>query len=215
MQISTRHMVKIGFCTLAVLGLAFAGCGKKPPEARLTPLPANAVILIYASGIAEDGDLFRSSLIDETVADVMKRTVINRGLGGEFSESALKRLPDVLATDAPHLMILGYGAMDLWKKTDRAKLKTNLSAMIDLARSNSTQVVMLAMPDLNRLSTKPDPLFEEVAREKNVPIETAIVRSVLSSSSTRTFRYLPNDDGIQKMAEAIRDLCIQRGAFEK
>jgi hypothetical protein len=208
-------MFNFGLWGVVALSLAFAGCGKKLPEARLTPLPEDAVILIYASGIAEEGDLFRSTLIDETFARVLKRTVINRSLGGEFSEKALKRLPDVLAEKQPDLMILGYGAMDLWKKTDREMLKANLCAMIDLARSNKTQVVMLAMPDLNRLTPKPDPIFEAVAREKNVPIETAIIRSVLSDSSTRTFRYLPNDDGIQKMAESIRDLCVKRGALTK
>jgi hypothetical protein len=198
-----------------VASLALAGCGKKLPEARLTPLPEDAVILLYASGIAEEGDIFRSTLIDETLASVMKRTVINRGQGGEFSDKTLARLSAVLEETKPQLMILGCGAMDLWKKKDRTKLKANLCAMIELARKNQTQVVMLAMPDLNRFSPKPDPIFEEVAREKNVPIETAIIRSVLSDSSTHSFRYLPNDDGIQKMAEAIRSLCVERGAFPK
>jgi acyl-CoA thioesterase I len=212
----TKTFLKLGVLSFAALSLGVVGCGKKPlPEARLTPLADDAVILIYASGIAEDGDIFRSTVIDETLSTVLKRTVINGSVGAEFSESALKRLPAVLTENKPNLMILGYGAMDLWKKTDRVKLKANLCAMIDLARTNQTQVVMLAMPDLNRLSPKPDPLFEEVAREKNVPIDTAIIRAVLSDGSTRTFRYLPNDDGIQKMAEAIRDLCIQRGALPK
>jgi acyl-CoA thioesterase I len=211
-------MIKTLFCfglLGVVLCLGLAGCGQKSPEARLTPLPEDAVILIYASGIAEEGDIFRSALVDEIVASVMKRTVVNRGRGGEFSDKTLERLPGVLEETKPQLMILGCGAMDLWKKTDRSKLKANLSAMIELARTNQTQVVMLAMPDLNRFSPKPDPIFEEVAREKNVPVETQIIRSVLSDSSTRTFRYLPNDDGIQKMAEAIRDLCVQRGALSK
>ncbi len=209
-------LFSFGLLGVAVLSLGLAGCGgKKLPEARLTPLPDDAVILLYASGIAEDGDLFRSTLVDETLSKVLKRTVINRSLGAEFSDKALARLPGVLEENAPHLMILGYGAMDLWKKSDRTTLKANLCAMIDLARTNQTQVVMLAMPDLNRLTPKPDPVFEEVAREKNVPIDTAIIRAVLSDSSTRTFRYLPNDDGIQKMAEALRDLCVQRGALSK
>jgi acyl-CoA thioesterase-1 len=198
-----------------VLSLGLAGCGKKLPEARLNPLPEDAVILIYASGIAEEGDLFRGGMVDQILASVLKRTVINRSKGAEYSESALQRLPVVLEQDVPHLMILGYGAMDLWKMKDRASLKANLCAMIDLARSNKTQVVMLAMPDLNRFSPKPDPIFEEVAHEKNVPIEAEIIRTVLSDTSTRTFRYLPNDDGIQKMAEAIRSLCVERGAFQK
>jgi hypothetical protein len=134
-------------------------------------------------------------------------------VGGEYCESALKRLPALLQETDPELMILGYGATDLWKKTDRAQLKANLCAMIDLAHKQDTQVVMLAMPDINRLLPKPDPIFEEVAREKNVPIETEILRTVLSDSSTRLLRYMVNDDGIQKMAEAVRALCVKCGGL--
>lgn len=200
---------------MATIILVAAGCAKKMSEARLTLLKDDAVILIYASGLAEEGDLFRSTVIDETLASVMKRTIVNRGVGAEFSDKALERLPGVLEETKPHLMILGYGAMDLWKKTDRNKLKENLCSMIDLARKQQTQVILLAMPDLHRLTMRPDPIFEAVAREKNVPIEATIIGSVLSDSSTRTFRYLPNDDGIQKMAEGLRDFCVQRGALTK
>lgn len=37
------------------------------------------------------------------------------------TENALKRLPEVLQEVDPDLMVLGYGAMDLWKATDRAQ----------------------------------------------------------------------------------------------
>ena len=199
---------------VGVLSLGLLGCGRKAvPAARLTPLAEDAVVLIYASGISEEADFFRSALLDEVLGKTMKRTVVNNGLPGELSECALNRLPFVLGQCNPELMVLGYGAMDLWKKSDRVKLKSNLGSMIDLARERNVQVVMLAMPDLNRLSNKPDPIFAEVAREKNVPIETEIIRSVLSDSSTKNFRYMVNDKGLEKIAEAIRALCVKSGGL--
>jgi hypothetical protein len=153
--------------------------------------------------------------MDEAVSAGLKLQVVNRGQGAEFCESALKRLPSVLNESEADLMILGYGAMDLWKKTDRAKMKADLGAMIDLARKQGVQVVMLAMPDLNRLSSAPDPVYEELAREKNVPVETSVVQSVLSDSSTRVSRYLVNDDGVTKITEAIRTLCVRSGGLQE
>jgi len=190
-----------------------AGCGKKASEVRLTPLPEDAVILIYAAGIGEEADFFRSAAMDDTLAQTMKRKVVSMGQAGEFAESALKRLPEVLERYDPDLMILGYGAMDLWKMTDRTKLKASLGAMVDLARKRDTQVVMLGLPDINKLRVKIDPLFEEVAREKNVPIEAEIVRSVLKTPSERVFRYMVNDKGIESMAKAVRALCVKNGAL--
>lgn len=190
-----------------------AGCGKAAPVVRLTPLPEDAVILVYAAGIGEEADFFRSAAMDDTLSQTMKRKVVSMGQAGEFAESALKRLPEVLERYDPDLMILGYGAMDLWKMTDRTKLKASLGAMVDLARKRDTQVVMLGLPDINKLRVKIDPLFEEVAREKNVPIEAEIVRSVLKTPSERVFRYMVNDKGIESMAKAVRALCVKNGAL--
>jgi hypothetical protein len=199
-----------------VLGvsLALTGCSKKPVAPRLTPLPEDALILIYAAGIGEDADFFRSTQMDEALAKSMKRKVVSMGQAGEFAEDALKRLPKVLEEYDPDLMILGYGAMDLWKVTDRVKLKSNLIAMIDLAHKQETQVVMLSLPDINKVLVRPDPIFEEVAREKNVPIESEIIKSVLKTPSERVFRYMVNDKGLESIAEAVRALCVTCGALE-
>ena len=198
----------------AALPALLAGCGKKAPPARLTPLPENAVVLLYAAGIGDEADFFRSATMDEALSKALKRRVVSMGQAGEFADSALKRLPDILQAHDPDLMIVGYGAMDLWKVTDRAKLKASLIAMIDLAQQQDTQVVMLALPDLNRLSVKPDPLFEEVAREKGVPIETDIIRAVLKDSSTKVFRYMVNDKGLEQVAGALRALCVTCGGLK-
>lgn len=212
---NTKH----GWCLNAVLGIVLAagvaGCGKKAPEARLTPLPEDAVILIYAAGIGEEADFFRSAAMEDTLAQTMKRKVVSMGQAGEYAESALKRLPALLEQYDPDLMVLGYGAMDLWKMTDRAKLKANLGAMIDLAHERNTQVVMLGLPDINKLRVKIDPVFEEVAREKKVPIEAEIVRTVLKTPSERVFRYMVNDKGIESVAKAVRALCVRSGGLEK
>lgn len=211
----TKH----GWCLNAVFGIVLAtgvaGCGKKAPEARLTPLPEDAVILIYAAGIGEEADFFRSAAMEDTLAQTMKRKVVSMGQAGEYAESALKRLPALLEQYDPDLMVLGYGAMDLWKMTDRAKLKANLEAMIDLAHERNTQVVMLGLPDINKLRVKIDPVFEEVSREKKVPIEAEIVRTVLKTPSERVFRYMVNDKGIESVAKAVRALCVRSGGLEK
>ena len=206
----------LGLLAMAGLSLALTGCGKKQtPALTLTPLPEDAVILIYASGIGDKADFFRSTEMDEVLFKAMKRKIVSMGQPGEFAEDALKRLPEVLREYDPELMVLGYGAMDVWKNTDRAKLKASLCAMIDLAHKQDTQVIMLSLPDLNKVLLRPDPIFEEVAREKNVPIDTEIVSSVLKKPSERVFRYMVNDKGLKAIAEAVRALCVRCGGLAK
>lgn len=211
MSATAGRMVLAAVAAALVLG---SGCGKKAPEARLKPIPKDAVVLVYAAGVGGDEvDIFRSAPMEETLAKEMKCKVVCMGQPGEYAESALKRLPEVLKDCDPDLMVLGYGAMDLWKMTDRAKLKANLCAMIDLAREQETQVVMLALPDINKLRVKIDPVFEEVAREKSVPIEAEVVRTVLKTPSERVFRYIVNDKGLETIAKAVRALCVRSGGL--
>ncbi len=199
---------------MAMLLAGLAGCGREaPPPVRLSPLPPDAVILIYAAGIGGEVDFFRSVPLDEAVGSVMQRRVVSRGQSGELIEKALKRLPDVLEQCDPDLMVLGYGAMDLWKETAPEKIEAGLAAMVDMARARNTQVVLLAMPNISRLSVRPDPVYERVAREKNIPVETGIVRAVLNDSSLHELRYKVNDDGIQRLAEALRTLIVQCGGL--
>jgi hypothetical protein len=181
----------------------------------LKPLPEDAVILIFAAGIGEEADFFRSQAMDDTLAKHMRRKVVSMGQAGEFAADALKRLPGVLEEYDPDLMVLGYGAMDLWKGKDREQLKASLGAMIDLAHKQETQVVMLALPDINKVMLRPDPIFEEVAKQKNVPIETEVVASVLKTSSERVFHYMVNDKGLEAIAAAVRALCVTCGGLDK
>lgn len=199
---------------VAGVSLALAGCGKKYAP-KLAPLPEDAVVLIYAAGIGDDSDFFRSTQMDEALQKATRRKVVSRGQAGEFAASALKRLPEVLKEQRPALIVLGYGAMDLWKATDRAKLKADLCAMVDLAHAQGAQVVMLSLPDINKVILRPDPIFEEVAKEKNVPIEAEVVKRVLKTPSERVFRYMVNDKGLETIAEAVRALCVQCGGLEK
>lgn len=203
------------FLALAAASLALAGCGKKAAAPLLKPLPEDAVILIFAAGIGEEADFFRSQAMDDTLAKSMQRKVVSMGQAGEYAADALKRLPGVLEEHDPDLMVLGYGAMDLWKGKDREQLKASLGAMIDLARKRETQVVMLALPDINKVLLRPDPIFEEVAKEKGVPIEAEVVASVLKTPSERVFRYMVNDKGLEAIAAAVRALCVTCGGLNK
>lgn len=213
MQVNARLLKPSLTCAAALALFAISGCGKKQSSARLTPLPEDAVVLVYAAGIGEEADFFRSATIDEVLSSALKRKVVCQGQSGEFADNALKRLPSVLEQQRPGLMVLSYGAMDLWKMTDRAKLKASLCGMIDAARSREAQVVMLSLPDLNKLRLTPDPIFEEVALEKGVPLENEVVCAVLKKPDERIFRYMVNDAGIERIALAVKALCVKSGGL--
>ena len=72
--------------------------------------------------------------------------VINAGVSGEESDASLERLPALLSTWQPDLVILGHGGNDFLRQRDTAKTEANLADMIILAREKGSAVVVLGIP---------------------------------------------------------------------
>lgn len=69
--------------------------------------------------------------------------VVNGSVSGEISGGGLARLPDALARDKPALLILGLGSNDGLQGKPLSLLKNNLQAMIDQAKQQGAQVLLL------------------------------------------------------------------------
>ena len=112
-------------------------------------------------------------------------------------------MSDVLEEEQPKLLILCHGGNDLLRKTGEAQAEANLRAMIALAKG--IQVLMVAVPKPGLTLSSPA-YYEKIAEELNLPIETSVLRNILSSSSLRSDQVHPNAAGYRKMAEAIAEL---------
>lgn len=206
--------MKTRIVAVLCMAVGLAGCGGGGAVPKMSPLPADGVILSYAAGPNPQADLFRDQKVDEVIGKRVGLVAVHRGIPGELSQDALLRLPAELDDVKPALLVLGYGAADLAQKSDRAALKANLAAMIDLARSRQVQVVMLGLPNLTAgVSLESDPIYAELAREKGVPIENEALKRVLSRRSLKAYTMVPNEQGILQLGAAVHELLLQSGAL--
>jgi lysophospholipase L1-like esterase len=74
--------------------------------------------------------------------------VINEGLGGEFTADGVRRLPGVLAADAPEVLLLLEGANDLLNFQGAAipGIVRNLDTMVQTARGRGVTVFLANHP---------------------------------------------------------------------
>jgi len=129
--------------------------------------------------------------------------VINAGINGDTSSEGLRRLPQLLEDSSIKLMILCFGGNDIIQKKSMSGLKQNLKTMIQMAKAKNIEVLLISVPNITLFGLSPLGLYEEVAKEENVPLLSGILADILSQPSLKNDQIHPNALGYKEMAELI------------
>lgn len=196
---------------LCCLLLFLSGCGEKTPQ--LNKLSNNAVVVAFGDSLtygtgAKDHETYPAQL--ENITGLQ---VINEGVPGEISETGRNRLPSVLDEYQPELLILCHGGNDMLRKKNKKSLAANLKAMINEAHLRGIQVIMIGVPEPALFLLESEPLYEEVARAKNIPIDNATLPEIESDNDLKSDTIHPNAAGYRKLAEGVAKLLKKAGAI--
>jgi lysophospholipase L1-like esterase len=124
----------------------------------------------------------------------------------------LARLAAVIEKTNPELMILLEGGNDILRNKSLSETKKNLSAMINLAKAEGIQVVLVGVPK-KQLFSDAAPLYSELAEEHRVPLEAEIISSLIRKPKFKSDSVHFNEAGYSKMAEEIQQLLKDHGAL--
>ncbi len=126
--------------------------------------------------------------------------VVNGSVSGETTTGGLARLPAMLDSYQPQLVILELGGNDGLRGLPLATLKQNLVSMIDLIRESGAQVLLAGIqipPNYGPRYTIPFyRLFGEIAQEKTIPLVPFLIDGIPQQPE------LMQRDGIHPRAEA-------------
>ncbi len=193
---------------LALL-LVLVGCGKTP---QLSKLPADAVVLAFGDSLTFGTGASPEESYPVVLEKLIGRHVESAGVPGEVTAEGLQRLPEVLEETKPKLMLLCHGGNDLLRKSGEAQAAANLRSMVSLAKSKGIEVVLIAVPKPGLLLSPPE-YYEKIAAEFKLPIEAAVLRSIIASPDLKSDTIHPNAAGYKKMADAIASLLKQAKAI--
>ncbi|MDD2310665.1 MAG: hypothetical protein PHH91_13895 [Desulfuromonadaceae bacterium] len=84
--------------------------------------------------------------------------------------------------------------------------------MIRMAGERGVSVLLVAVPSPDFL-LKPPSLYEELAKEFKIPIETKALPHILGKSSLKSDHIHPNAAGYRILAEALVKLLKKSGAL--
>jgi len=181
-------------------------------DAKLQPLDSNATILAFGDSLTYGTGSSRNKAYPAILKNLIKRKVINAGVPGEISENGLRRLPKLLTSHHPDLIIICHGGNDILRKLDLTKTQKNIQQMIDLARNNNTQVVLIGVPAFSLFLSKVA-IYQKLAQQNNVPIDNNSLADILKNNSLKSDYIHPNSKGYQQLAENLSLLLKSHGAI--
>ena len=179
---------------------------------NLTPLEPEAVILAFGDSLTYgSGANSATESYPAIVEQLANRRVLNAGIPGEISQVGLTRLPHLLDTLSPDLVILCHGGNDILQRRDQAQLKANLNEMIQLIKANGAEVVLVAVPMFGFGLTVPD-LYSELAQQYELPIDMTVLKDIVSDPKLKSDQVHPNAKGYALFGQRVFRLLQAAGA---
>jgi len=191
------------FSVLCFLSSVFLGCAKNEIK-NINSNGKNIICfgdsLTFGYGAAP-GEDYPSAL-----GKLINLPVINAGLDGDTTFSALERLDEILAKD-PRLVIVEFCGNDFIKKIPRADTVKNLSIIIDRIQEKGA---MVALVDISAgmffQEYRQD--FKKLAAEKKAIFIPVVLFKIITNPAMKSDFFHPNERGYKIIASRIYQAII-------
>ena len=184
-------------------------CSSQAKHARIAK---NSTVVALGDSLTEG---FGASVAYPTVLQQLTGwNVVNHGVAGNTSADIINRLSESLSLN-PKLILFGIGGNDFLRKVDENETKNNIIKTIQQIKNNHIPVVLIAEPHFTVSalfgSFKDHPMYEEIARQENIPLFGDLWSEVLSDKSLKSDQIHANDAGYRYFAEKLVQFLKQQG----
>lgn len=197
-----------------VIGFALLCCiGCQKPSPMLSKLPDDTMILAFGDSLTYGTGASAQRDYPHILSQLIGHEVVNAGVPGEISSEGRQRLPAVLDEYQPDLMILIHGGNDILRQVAAEQTRDNLKAMIADAKQRNIPVVLIGVPKFGLVFLHSAEFYAEIAEAEKVPSDLETLPGILAVNELKSDAIHPNDQGYQRLAEAIAALLKNQGAL--
>lgn len=133
--------------------------------------------------------------------------IINKGVVGNTTEDALKRLDADVLSEKPDIVLVLLGSNDYLKGMQQQVTFNNLRSIILRIQSGGALVVLIGARG-GLLNDKFSRDFEKLAKESGSLFVPGIMDGIIGEASLMSDEIHPNDAGYLKMADKIAPILL-------
>lgn len=128
--------------------------------------------------------------------------IVNAGVSGDTTDSALARLDDDVLAHDPRIVIVGLGGNDYLRGEPLSSTEENLRAIVRKIQEKGAMVVLLGFrfPSLN---ADYEAMYERVAETEGCLLVEGTLKGILTDTKLKSDQIHPNAAGYALMAERI------------
>ena len=196
-------MKKFVYITVAVTVVLLAFYLLYKPEAKITNYPSSGTdiiafgdSLVEGVGSTEDGGFVRMLSQD------LRITIINLGVSGDTTQSALSRLGQI-SKYKPKVVIVLLGGNDFLQKAPEEQIFKNLDQIV-VAIHRTGAVILLVGVEGHILTSGNEKLFRELAERRGTAYVPDILDDIFGQDDFMSDNLHPNDRGYRIMADRIK-----------
>ncbi|MEX2479483.1 MAG: GDSL-type esterase/lipase family protein [Gammaproteobacteria bacterium] len=194
----------------SIVAVLLAACSD--PRPTLPSLAGDAVVLAFGDSLTRGPGAARGAGYPEVLAGLIEREVVNAGVPGERSAAGLARLGAELDRVRPALLLLCHGGNDILRKTDPARTRANLEAMIAQASERDIAVLLIGVPRPGVFLSTAE-LYYDVANATATPLAEDILAEILGTATLKSDTIHPNAAGYRRLAEHLHERLVEFGAL--
>jgi len=155
-------------------------------------------------------DSFASRLEQALRQEDREVRVVNGGVSGDTAQDGLRRLKNLLRHE-PDLVIVQFGANDMYMGLSAEEVRAGMEKIIDLCRERKALVLLAGIISLQTAdddyNQKFHRVFEEVAGNKDVPLLKDFMPGIPGNPEfTLADGIHPNEAGVDEMVKNILPL---------
>lgn len=193
--------MQIGAAGVVVLVLAWALWPSRYSKVTNLDSRGSATIafgdsLTYGFGANED-ESYPAHL-----AAMLKMPVINAGVNGDTTESALARLDDDVLSRNPRMVIVGLGGNDFLRGTPMSTTEANLREIVRRIQKSGAMVVLLGFR-FPTLGTDYGTMYERVAEDERCLLVPDVLDGIMADQNLKSDEIHPNAAGYALIAERV------------
>lgn len=198
----TRSPIIIALVAAAIVAV-LAWIFWPSPESSVTNLASQgSTIIAFGDSLTAGYGAGRGEDYPSRLAIGTEKEILNAGVNGDTTDSALARIDSDVLTKKPRIVIVGLGGNDFLRGVPIGTTETNLRTIVKRIHGAGAMVMLLGF-DFPSVTASYGKMYARVAHDEGCLLVPDMLDGILSNPALKSDEIHPNVSGYELMAERV------------